>query len=288
MKQNKDILKNIKYVLFDMDGVLRIGNKPIKGSSDIFIKLENSNIKSMIVTNECRYTNEQILEDFEKMNIKISNETKIITSGYILYMYIREKVINNPENKYILGVIGETGLNKFMFKLSELENLEIMENPPNKETIKKKGYKLILVIGSVNNIIIDYLQKILSWIQKKAIILTTCKDMSDPSSKGTFNVGMPNHMLHMSHFNIKSNSYSLGKPNPIVSRYILDIIESEIPDIKREEILFVGDSIYTDIQLAEESGFKSLLVLTGNTKRPMLNNLTIEPNYILESINDLI
>ena len=30
------------------------------------------------------------------------------------------------------------------------------------------------------------------------------------------------------------------------------------------------------------------IVLTGNTKKPMLNNLTIEPNYILESINDLI
>ncbi len=53
---NIDMLKNIKAVIFDMDGVLRIGDKPINGANKIFDSLNNINIKTMIVTNECRYT----------------------------------------------------------------------------------------------------------------------------------------------------------------------------------------------------------------------------------------
>ena len=53
------------------------------------------------------------------------------------------------------------------------------------------------------------------------------------------------------------------------------------------EILFVGDTIYTDIQLAEECGFHSCLVLSGNTKKDTINMYTIEPDFILEDINKL-
>ena len=45
----------MKYdgVVFDMDGVLRIGEHPIKGANDIIEELHSQGIKGMISTNEC-------------------------------------------------------------------------------------------------------------------------------------------------------------------------------------------------------------------------------------------
>jgi len=53
------------------------------------------------------------------------------------------------------------------------------------------------------------------------------------------------------------------------------------------KILFVGDTMYTDIRLAEESGFKSCLVLSGNTKIEALNTYTIDPDFVINDITEL-
>ena len=87
----------------------------------------------------------------------------------------------------------------------------------------------------------------------------------------------------MTNYNMKSNYYSLGKPNPKFARSIL----SKYKDIKPEDVLLVGDSMSTDIRLAVENGFKSLLVLSGNTKKEGIDFYVIEPDLILESISDL-
>ena len=104
---------------------------------------------------------------------------------------------------------------------------------------------LYLIIGTVNKIKINHLDKILKWIKKGAKVLITCMDACDPSSKGDFTLGMPNHMLHMVGYNIKTKTYSTGKPHPIFKEKIMNSLNN----IKEDEILFIGDTIYTDIHL---------------------------------------
>ena len=58
-------------------------------------------------------------------------------------------------------------------------------------------------------------------------------------------------------------------------------------DINPKDLLFVGDTIYTDIQLAEENNIKNCLVLTGSSSRDTTKSYIIEPDYIIESIKDL-
>ena len=45
------------------------------------------------------------------------------------------------------------------------------------------------------------------------------------------------------------------------------------------EILFIGETLYTDIRLAEESNFKSSLVLSGNTRKASLKNYVMFINF---------
>ena len=88
----------------------------------------------------------------------------------------------------------------------------------------------------------------------------------------------------MANFNVKTISYSLGKPNPIIAKLILETY----PDLKPEEVLLIGDTIYTDIRLAEENNFHSLLVLSGNTKKEGINAYVTEADYVLNSVKELV
>ena len=156
----------------------------------------------------------------------------------------------------------------------------------------KKKIKVVLFdmdgVLRIGNNIIDGAQNIIKWSKFNPKVITTCEDNSDPSSKGDFTLGLPNHLLHLLKFNVKMDHYSLGKPNPIIKSNIMKKIENRInKKIKPQEILFVGDTIYTDIRLACESDFHSLLVLSGNTKIQGLENSIISPDFILDSVKDL-
>lgn len=275
------ILEGIKAVVFDMDGVLRIGNNKLDGAERIFTKLGQAGIKSMVVTNECRYTVKELKDDLYEMGVSIPDSTQIITPGLMIYEYLEKKILKNPTETFYIGVIGENGLHVNINNLSKYPNVKISSEPPN--YIKNRQF-VYLIVGTVNRIKMCTLDKGLLWTKAKAKVITTCNDVSDPNSKGDFNIGMPNHILHILNFTIKTNSYSLGKPSPFIAKKIHNILEISNP----QEILFVGDTLYTDILFAEESEFKSLLVLSGNTKKDAIQKYCITADYTLESISDLI
>lgn len=273
------ILDQIKLFAFDMDGVIRIGTHPVEGSEKIFPLVDKLNLKSLVITNECRYTPEEIIEDLTEMGIQFPPiPPPVLTAGQMVKQYLTEKAHRFPTENISIGIIGEQGLYDTINPITQLPNVEICETPPKYKT------KNFLIVGTLNKIKISNLEKTLKWVKSNAKIILTCDDVSDPSSKGDFTLGMPKHILHMTNFNLQTSpSYSCGKPNPIVARKILE----EYPDIKPEEVLLIGDTLYTDIRLAEENNFKSLLVLSGNTKKEGIKSYVTEADITLNSIKDL-
>lgn len=270
----------MKYdaVVFDMDGVLRIGEHPIKGANDIIEKLHNEGIKGMISTNECRYTTTELREDLLELGITIPDTWDIYTAATSVRDYLEEKLRKKPDKNISVGIIGERGLFETLNELSSYKNFKICDVPPKYET------KLVLIIGTLNKIKITNLEKGLKWVKAGAKIITTCNDTTDPASKGDFNLGMPNHTMHLLKYNCNiSRSYSLGKPHPIHIKKI----NSVFPGIPNSKILFVGDSMLTDIQLAEENGLSSCLVLSGNTNKDTIKNYIVEADHIINSIINL-
>lgn len=269
-------------IIFDMDGVLRVGNNAIPNANDIINLMVMNNIPGMISTNECRYTDIELREELSELGINVPNKWCIYTAGMAVRDFLKKKIENKKNKKYYLGIIGERGLFETINTLTSNNNCFITDIPPSK--INSDNVELLLIIGTVNKIKITNLEKGLKWINKGAKIITTCCDTTDPSSKGDFNLGMPSHILHLLKYNTKFiRYYSLGKPHPIFKEKIL----KEFPNISVNKMLFVGDTIYTDIQLANESGMKSCLVLTGNSKLDTIKNYVIEPDIIINTIWDL-
>lgn len=270
--------KKFDGIIFDMDGVIRIGNKPISGANNIIKYMNSNNIGGMLMTNECRYTEDELRNDLLELGINIPQHWYIYSASMAVRDYLEKKIVKNNDKNYSIGIIGEIGLFETINQLSKYSNFEIVETPPKYKT------NLILIIGSVNRIKISTLEKGLKWLKSDAKIITTCPDTSDPSSKGDFNLGMPNHILHLLQYNTKIfKPYSLGKPNPI----FVNKIKSVFSDISTNNLLFVGDTIYTDIRMAEENNIPSCLVLSGNSSKETLKNNIIEPDYIIDSIKNL-
>ena len=135
-----------KGIIFDMDGVLRIGSHPVKYANEIIQLLKKKNLPGMISTNECRYTEVELRDDLEELGINIPNNWIIYTSAMAVRDYLKKKIKKNEENNFSIGIIGEKGLFQTVNEITNLKNCEICEIPPKYET------KKILIIGSVNKI----------------------------------------------------------------------------------------------------------------------------------------
>ena len=73
---------------------------------------------------------------------------------------------------------------------------------------------------------------------------------------------------------------SFGKPNPAM-------LSNLLKKYKPEEILFVGDRLYTDFELAKRAGCRFVLPLCGETKREDVEKLDVKPELVVESVSDI-
>ena len=140
-KLPNDLIDTCKGVILDMDGVLRIGNEPIINDK-VVQKISNSQIPTIIITNECRKSPRQIRKELNKMGLNIQSDWSIISASYLCCQYLRKKLTedvldmkNHPYNystyktikrrkkirkiynspKISIGVIGDLSLYKYLF-----------------------------------------------------------------------------------------------------------------------------------------------------------------------------
>lgn len=274
-------IEDIKAIIFDMDGVLRCSYNPLKGASEMIDWMSSKGIPGVILTNECRYTPLTIYEDLRSMGIPIPATWPIYTSALAVRDFFETQKIANGDT-YVL-VVGEEGIKEAVNQVKR-KNVRVCTVLPKYAELKDETF---VVFGAVDRIKIADLEAAATWINSGAKVITTCSDISNPSSRGAILVGMPGHMVHMIKIHAPCNPYSLGKPHPFMMRKAMDHLLQINPGLKREEILFVGDSIDTDIRLAFEHGVKSALVLTGNTRLEGVNAHVIKPDYVFTSVNEL-
>ena len=74
----------------------------------------------------------------------------------------------------------------------------------------------------------------------------------------------------------------IGKPSTIMIKTVANYIK-----VPPEFCLIVGDRLETDIAMGKSVGMSTALVLTGVTDRESLGQSSIQPDYVLESLEDL-
>ncbi len=76
--------------------------------------------------------------------------------------------------------------------------------------------------------------------------------------------------------------YIIGKPNPLMMRTALRTLNAH-----SEDSVMIGDRMDTDIIAGIESGLRTILVLSGVTRREQIERFPYRPTWIKESVAEI-
>jgi 4-nitrophenyl phosphatase len=76
--------------------------------------------------------------------------------------------------------------------------------------------------------------------------------------------------------------FVVGKPEPAVFDLALDRM-----GIGKEGVAVIGDRLETDILGGQKAGLATILVLSGATSRPELENSPLKPDFVFENVRQL-
>lgn len=75
----------------------------------------------------------------------------------------------------------------------------------------------------------------------------------------------------------------VGKPSPHMAATLLDRLALPAADT-----LLVGDRLLTDVRMAREAGMHAALVLTGATTAAAVRDSTVQPDFVLDGVADIL
>jgi len=254
-----------KCFLLDMDGTIYLGNEMIPGADKFLEALTAHGIRYIFLTNNSSKSKVVYLEKLRKMELPATID-HIFTSGEATTVYLnREK----------------PGARIFLLGTPALE-----------EEFVKSGFTLVrernehpdyVVLGFDTTLTYEKLWIGCDYIMDGVPYIATHPDFVCPVEGGRV---MPDigAMIEM----IKYSTYGhvplvIGKPN----RYIVEAVLAKY-DLRKEEVVIVGDRLYTDIRTGTDNGMDSILVLSGETDRKMLAESEFTPTYVFDSVKDII
>lgn len=224
--------ESIKAVLFDLDGTVYYGSKLIDGADSVIQKFRDAGKHVFFMTNNSTKSRREICEKLSGMGLECSREV-IYTSGYAAALYAKKKGYHTV---YIFG----TGALE-----SEFDELGIHHSEEAE----------VVVIGY--DMQFNY-QKLTEALQVafRAKALIACNKEKHYPGEGAVRMPGCGAMVGALEGSLgRTVDYVVGKPNPL----LLDIICSQ-RNLKKEEILVIGDTFESDIQMSKLYGCQSIYI----------------------------
>ncbi|MHA1378461.1 MAG: HAD-IIA family hydrolase [Candidatus Helarchaeota archaeon] len=264
----KKNLYDKKLFIFDLDGVLYLGDKVISGAVEVIEKLKELNKKVYYLTNNSTKTRTSYVAKLGKMGI-ITSKNYIVTSASATAYYLKER-----RTKAKIFIIGETGIAN---ELKDIGFRVLIE-------FKEKEKVDFVVVGLDSNFNYEKLAGGMYYILNGARFIATNTDPTLPTEKYAL-PGAGAMVAALETCTAINPSKIIGKPNPYT---ILAIIDRE--RVGPQETVMVGDRITTDILAGKNAGVVTVFVKTGagEKERSKIRDLNIVPDFILNSIKDII
>uniref|UniRef100_A0A6A7G7J0 Pyridoxal phosphate phosphatase n=1 Tax=Hirondellea gigas TaxID=1518452 RepID=A0A6A7G7J0_9CRUS len=279
-------LSEYRAFLLDMDGVLHRHHEPIHGARKFLSMLKNNDIPYLLLTNEDRHTNEDLSNKLHEIFGDACPTPDHIYSAANSSRDFFARLIRHGFNGSVY-VIGEAGL------IQNLKEAYMKNGHPSAgnvltglEELPKDSSIEYVVIGCVHAENTRHVERAADFVRQGARLVHTCPDYYDTYPDGRYSFGMPMTTVHLFEETLGCTSYNLGKPNPHMIRMAQDLLLKGTT-LQWKDVLFVGDSINTDIRTSIENGIDCALVLSGCTTEEQLKRSPLYPNYVFEDIGEL-
>jgi len=236
-----NVLMGKKAVLFDMDGVVFIGDTPISGAGEAVEELRTKGICVLFVTNNATRTREMFVQKLGRMGIEATRD-EIMCAAFGVATYLREKYGRKKARAF---VVGEKGL----FEEIKKAGFEVVND-------KKNALADFVVCGLDRKFTYEKAADALYHLKNGAELFGANADATLPTEKGL----MPGSgsILAMLEKASGKKAFVVGKPNA----YLLEE-HLKLHNVEKRDAVFVGDRLDVDIAVANKCGIYSVLVLSG-------------------------
>jgi NagD protein len=245
--------------LIDMDGVIYRGNHLIPGADRFIHELRAAQVPFLFLTNNSQRTRRDVATKLQRLGIDVEEDHVFTCAMATARFLARQK----PGGTAF--VIGEGGL------LTALHSngFAIVDKDPD-----------YVVVGEGRTLNFEMVEAALGMILGGAKLVATNLDPNCPTQTGTRpGCGAIVAMLEAA---AGVKAFSVGKPSPVMLR----AARKEL-GLTTDQAIVIGDTMETDILGGVQLGFKTILVLSGGTRREDLSRYAYRPDNVVESIADL-
>lgn len=271
------IAPRYRVIFFDAYGVLRNSSGVIDGVPGVLARLKNEGIDPYVITNDASkspdamqkyYVHEQLGELFQI--------EKIVSSGMLASEFLAGKVrqgkvtyLGKPASAYYIEQAG-------------------LEAVPISEVVDPEEIRCMVLLDDEGFDWYQDLNRTLNLLRKVNIpVIVANTDTSYPVKSGEVAVAVGSLATMIENI-IGKTFIRFGKPDTQIFSFAFERALRAIPDLKKQDILMVGDTLHTDILGANQFGIDTALVLSGNTQkekaRMQIRSTGIIPTYLFDSI----
>ncbi len=243
-------------ILFDLDGVLYVGNQPIAGAIAAVAELRQR-YTCRFVTNTSTLSLASLHQKIVKLGFDIAAH-EIISAPQAALHFLKSQ----PDPICRLLLAEDVKQDFAQFKQSDTEAQYI-------------------IVGDIGNAwTYAMLNEIFACLMRGAKLIAIHKNRFWQTEQGLqMDIGA---FIHGLEYASNSAAMLIGKPS--ADFFNIALADMQLP---REQVMMVGDDIDSDVGGAQAAGIKAALVRTGKYRAAYAEASSIKPDWLLASIADL-
>ena len=276
----KEIAKNYKTIFFDAFGVLKNHKGLINGIEGTFAYLDQLGIDYYVLTNDASRSPQELAMGYHSNGISSLTTEKILSSGMLAMEYLKAKI--RTGTVAYLGTersahyIETAGLQAMPISTLNLDKQEHVDNIKCLAFLDDEGFDWNHDINKVINLL----------RRKNMSVVVANTDINYPVTRKDVAVAVGG-LADMVEQIVGKRFIRFGKPDAQVFMFAFEMAQ-EVQTVRRDEILMIGDTLYTDIIGGNKFGLDTALVLSGNTlpenAKMKIRSTGIIPTYVCESV----
>ncbi len=253
-------------VLFDIDGTLTLGQKPLPGNSEAIEYLRSIEFPFFFLTNDGIHTHEQKVKQLERGGVHAKAD-EIVSSSDALVSAVAEMGLIGKKVA-ILGARG--GQDEYLATAGAV--------PVGVDELEECS---AIFIGEGQFDWYNDIQRCVNHLREHPemrLIISNPDMIWTGKADGSIGIcagGIARFMLMiLKEMGVTPESIFLGKPNAGIFLATIERLKSRfgIQNVAYERLLMVGDALFSDVCGANRLGMTSALVLTGLTTQQMLKD----------------
>ncbi len=264
MTEKNNRVKKIKLFLFDMDGTLYLGDRLYEFTPRLLRAIKDKGGRYLFMTNNSSKSVKAYIEKLSSLGIEAEYDD-FITSSQATAYYLKKHYADSM--LYVCGTESlKTELRENGFEITDdVTKTDCIVMGFDTELNFKKMYDISYMLCT----------------RKDIPYIATNPDYVCPTEFGSVpDCGSVCDML----YNVSGRRpIFIGKPEPL-----MPILAMEKTGAEKNETAVIGDRIYTDIKSGLNAGALTILVMSGETTREILEKSEEKPDIVMEDAGEIL